>query len=125
VRREESRAADVAVYDLLDMPRTTGEVLMALRRRLWDAYERETGEEIVYWEELFGDGEEWPTPSVRLLALGDARKLLGFPMLNHQQVYNRLVKFERGGLLARLVLPGHSRSVLWYRITRAPDTPPG
>lgn len=99
---------DVRVLDALDMPRTTSEIYELLMRRVWEGWAEETGHEIL-WDE-----SDLPSSSVvRLLAWAWAHNR-GWH-LDRTAVYNRLRKLERAGLVSRLQMPSHSRSILWLR----------
>lgn len=106
--REALGVGDIRVLDALDMPRTTGEIEKELRLRILNAWAEENGYGEIEWgdkacEPLFG----------RLLAHAWARNR-GY-YLSPQAVYYRLRKLEKLGLVRRLVMPSHSRSILWIK----------
>jgi hypothetical protein len=109
MRREQSHAVDVRVFDATAEPRTTGEIVMLLKHEVWNAWAEENDVELEYDER----GLAQP-PLARLLAY--SRSLREDPVkLNHAQVYNRLLKLEKLGVIRRLMMPSHSRSILWMR----------
>ena len=99
---------EIRVLDALDIPRTTREITEELRLRVFNAWAEENG----YGEVDWGEKDREPFAG-RLFAHSWARER-GY-YLNHQQVYNRLVKLEREGVIRRLTLPSHTRSILWMK----------
>jgi len=101
---------DIRVLDSLDMPRTTSEVYRELLRRVWEAWAEEQG----YGEVEIDDQGLAQPPLVRLLSWSWARNR-GWD-LDRTAVYNRLRKLEKAGLVNRLQMPSHTRSILWLRV---------
>lgn len=100
---------DLRVLNAIDKPQTTAEITARLRREVWETWAEQEGIEIVWNECGLPAGL-----GMRLLAYSTARER-GLVTLNSQQVYNRLRKLERFGAVARLSMPEHSRTILWYR----------
>jgi hypothetical protein len=95
------------VLGLLDEPRTTREIYQALLSHRWEAWAEEEGVTIEWAE----DGTP-RDPAVWLLSW--CRERMRDEALNPEQVYNRLRRLEREGLIQRVQIPGR-RPMLWFR----------
>lgn len=105
IQTMKSRLKDERVlHSLGDGPKSVREIGTVLRREVWHA-----------WAEKHGYDFEWETDEeplgARLLAIHEADDL-GLPYLMGTDVYSRLVRLERRGLVQRIQIEGH-RPMLW------------
>ncbi|MDQ5822210.1 MAG: hypothetical protein M3540_12285 [Actinomycetota bacterium] len=114
---EDRARADVRVLDALDTPRTVAEVEERLRHEVYETWLAENGYPVEYNDQgiptVFG---------AALLSIATSAER-GLPHVNHQQIYGRLRKFERMGLVSRVSVPGR-KAVLWARVATRDDKQP-
>lgn len=100
--------ADLRILGALDVPRTCNEISDVLRQELREKWAEEHGLEVAW------DTDEEPV-GVRALVHGWSRDR-GTPTLMSWEVYPRLRKLERAGLVRRIQIPGR-RPMLWAQAT--------